>query len=66
MTIPDEPRSSSAVRLHEIAAGLTAAGLVTRLHRTRAGTDLTATLRLPGYQDIEVIADEDGYTELRY
>ena len=41
-------------------------GLATRLHRTRAGTDLTATLHLPGYHDIEIIADEDGYTELRY
>ena len=54
------------MRLHEIAAGLAAVGLVTHLHRTPAGTDLTATLRLPGYRDIEVIADEDGYTELRY
>lgn len=27
--------------------------------------DLTATLHLPGYHDIEIIADEDGYTELR-
>ena len=66
MTISEEPRSTGAVRLHEIAAGLTAVGLVTHLHRTRAGTDLTATLHLPGYHDIEVIADEDGYTELRY
>ena len=66
MTISEEPRSVGAVRLHEIAAGLTTVGLVTQLHRTRAGTDLTATLRLPGYHDVEVIADEDGYTELRY
>ena len=66
MTISDEPRSTGAARLHEIAAGLTAVGLATHLHRTRAGTDLTATLHLPGYHDIEVIADEDGYIELRY
>jgi hypothetical protein len=66
MTISDEPRSTGAVRLHQIAAGLTAVGLVTHLHRTRAGTDLTATLSLPGCHEIEVIADEDGYTELRY
>jgi len=66
MTISDEPRSAGAVRLHQVAAGLTAVGLVTHLHRTRAGTDLTATLHLPGHHDIEVIADEDGYTELRY
>ena len=66
MTFSDEPRSTGAARLHEIAAGLTAVGLATHLHRTRAGTDLTATLHLPGYHDIEVIADEDGYIELRY
>ena len=66
MTISDEPRSTGAARLHAIAAGLTAVGLATHLHRTRAGTDLTATLHLPGYHDIEVIADEDGYIELRY
>ena len=66
MTISDEPRSTGAARLHEIAARLTAVGLATHLHRTRAGTDLTATLHLPGYHDIEVIADEDGYIELRY
>ena len=58
MTISDEPRSTGAVRLHEIAAGLTAIGLVTRLHWTRAGTDLTATLHPPGHREIEVILDE--------
>src|SRR5215471_7805505 len=68
MTISDEPRSAGAVLLDQIAAGLAAVGLITRLHRTRAraGTDLTATLHLPSYRDIEVIADEDGFTELRY
>jgi hypothetical protein len=66
MTLPDEPRSTGAVRLHDIAAGLTAIGLVMRLHRTRAGMDLTATLHSPGHRDIQVIVDEDGYTELRY
>ena len=66
MSTPNEPQSGSAARLREVAAGLAEMGLVTRLHRTRAGTDLTATLHLPGYHDIEVIADEDGYTELRY
>jgi hypothetical protein len=54
------------MRLHEIAAGLSGIGLVTRLHRTRAGTDLSATLRPTGHRDIQVIVDEDGYTELRY
>jgi len=64
--IRDEPRTAGAARLREIATGLSATGLVARLHRTRAGTDLTGTLRLPGRCEIEVIADEDGYTELRY
>ena len=66
MTDFDEPSVAGAMRLHEIAAELTAIGLVTRLHRTRAGTDLTATLHSPGHRDIQVIVDEDGYTELRY
>src|SRR6266851_5794694 len=66
MTTSNEPHSAGAARLREVAARLAEMGLVTRLHRTRAGTDLTATLHLPGYHDIEVIADEDGYTELRY
>ncbi len=66
MSTPNEPQCGNAARLHEVAAGLAEMGLVTRLHRTRAGTDLTATLHLPGYHDIEIIADEDGYTEFRY
>src|SRR6266566_6977876 len=66
MTDSGEPRAAAAVRLHKIAAGLTAIGLVTRLHRTRAGTDLTATLHTHGCRDIQVIVDEDGYTEVRY
>jgi hypothetical protein len=66
MTLRDEPRSRGAMRLREIAAGLSGIGLATHLHRTRAGTDLTATLRRIGHRDIQVIVDEDGYTELRY
>jgi hypothetical protein len=66
MTFPGEPRSAQAVRLHEIAARLTEIGWITRLHQTRAGTDLTAVLHSPGQRDVQVIADEDGYTELRY
>ena len=66
MTISDEPRSAGAVRLHQIAAGLSEIGLISHMNRTRAGMDLTATLRPTGYRDIQVIVDEDGYTELRY
>jgi hypothetical protein len=66
MTTSDEPRSAGAVRLHQVAAGLAELGLMTRIHRTRAGTDLTATLHSPSHRDIQIIVDEDGYTELRY
>jgi hypothetical protein len=66
VTAPPVPDSAGATRLHEIAAGLAAVGLTTRLNRTRVGTDLTATLHQPGHREIEVILDEDGYTELRY
>jgi hypothetical protein len=66
MTAPDQPHRVGAARLHEIAASLVEVGLVTHLHRTRAGTDLTATLHPAGHRDIQVIVDEDGYTELRY
>ena len=30
------------------------------------GRTWTATLRVPGQREIEVVIDEDGYTELRY
>jgi len=66
MTDSGEPYGADAVRLQEIAAELATLGLVTRLHRTRAGTDLTATLHPHGCREIQVIVDEDGYTELRY
>lgn len=66
MTESGEPNVAGAARLHDIASGLAAIGLVTHLHRTRSGIDLTATLHSLGHRDIEVIADEDGYTELRY
>lgn len=66
MTISSEPTSAAAVRLHQIAAGLTGLGFIARTHRTRAGTDLTATRHSPDHRDIQVIVDEDGYTEVRY
>src|SRR6266702_2694012 len=66
MTDSGEPYGADAVRLQEIAAELATLGLVTRLHRTRAGTDLTATLHPHGCRELQVIVDEDGYTELRY
>ncbi len=56
----------AAAHLRAIEAELTAAGLTTRLHESPAGADLTATLRRPGQREIEVVIDDDGYTELRY
>jgi hypothetical protein len=53
-------------RLPAIADELVAAGLSVQLHRTRAGLDLTATLHHPGRREMEILVDEDGYTELRY
>jgi hypothetical protein len=53
-------------RLQLIEAGLAATGLSTRLHQSPAGADLTATLRKPRQREIEVVIDEDGYTEIRY
>jgi len=66
MADPLDPDRDAAERLQLIAAGLAATGLSTRLHETPAGTDLTATLRPAGQREIEVVIDEDGYTEIRY
>jgi hypothetical protein len=52
--------------LRAIESELASVGLTTRLHESSAGTDLTATLCQPGQREIEVVIDEDGYTELRY
>ena len=61
-----ETTSDTAAHLRVIEAELTAAGLATRLHESPGGADLTAALRPPGQREIEVVIDEDGYTELRY
>jgi hypothetical protein len=56
----------AALRMRAIAAGLRAAGLTARLHRSRAGWDITAVLARSGGRESEVVIDEDGYTEIRY
>lgn len=53
-------------RMRAIAAALTAAGLTTRVHDSRTGWDIAATLHRNGGRETEVIIDEDGYTEIRY
>ena len=55
-----------ARRMRAVSANLTAAGLTTHLHVTRAAIDVTATLHRPGRKDAEVTVDEDGYVEIRY
>jgi hypothetical protein len=50
-----------------IAAGLSAAGLITDVHETpAAGLDVSAIARQPGRRDTEAVVDEDGYVELRW
>jgi hypothetical protein len=66
MTQPNDLQADAAERLRAIEAGLAVAGLATRLHESPDGADLTVTLRRPGHREIEVVIDEDGYTELRY
>jgi hypothetical protein len=61
-----EDPAETARRMRAIAAELTAAGLTTHLHETRAALDITATLPRPGRKDTEVVVDEDGYVEIRY
>jgi flagellar basal body rod protein FlgF len=50
-----------AERMRAIAAELTA-----RLHHSKAGWDITATLHRNSGRETDVIIDEDGYTEIRY
>lgn len=52
--------------MRAIADGLAARGLVTRLHESRAGLDVTALTRPAGGRATELVIDEDGYTELHY
>jgi hypothetical protein len=61
-----DPLCAAAKRLRLIETWLAAAGLTTRMHVSPNAMDLTATLRQPGHREIEVVIDEDGYTELRY
>jgi hypothetical protein len=61
-----EEITPAAERMDAVAAGLRAAGLVVGLHETDGLLDVTATLRLPGRREIEVIADDDGYVQVSW
>lgn len=53
--------------LRDVAAELTVAGIAARVDDTLAVPDLTATApAVDGGQPIEVVADPDGYTEVRF
>jgi hypothetical protein len=52
--------------LQAIAAGLSAADLSIQLEHSNAGLYLTAALRSPARREVDIVIDEDGYTELRY
>jgi hypothetical protein len=50
----------------ELASALAAAGLRVQVNSTRGVLDITAEMDWPQGKPIEVIADEDGYIEIRY
>jgi hypothetical protein len=64
-TSQDEP-GNPGPWLEQVAACLTAAGLPARVTQTAGETSLTITVSRPGCRDAEVIADADGYCELRW
>jgi hypothetical protein len=60
------PGPQTAARMSEIAGVLAGAGLDARVHDTRGVLDVTATLGQPGGRSVEVIVDDDGYTQVSY
>jgi hypothetical protein len=63
---PRVPDRDTATRMHAIAAALTGAGLAARVNQTQGLLDITASLGQPGGKPIEVIVDEDKYTQVSY
>jgi hypothetical protein len=58
--------SSAEQRMRATAAGLTAAGLNTRVCETNGVLDITATVSHDGSKDTQVIVDEDDYVQVSY
>lgn len=56
----------TALEMAELGRLLSAAGLRVRVTSTCGALDLTAELNRPDSNSAEVIADEDGYVEVRY
>jgi hypothetical protein len=63
---PRKPGPQTAARMSEIAGDLAGAGLDARVHDTRGVLDVAASLGEPGGKPIEVIVDDDGYTQVSY
>ena len=63
---PDPDPEERLQRMLVLTGLLSAAGLAASLNVTRDIPDVTARLPQPGGRDITVIADDDGYIELRF
>ena len=69
MTSPDTSQDEPANPgpwLEQVAASLAAGGLPGQVTQAAGETSLTITLASPGCRETEVIADGDGYCELRW
>jgi hypothetical protein len=56
----------TAQQMAELGSALAAGGLRVQVNSTRGVLDITAELDWPQGKPVEVIADEDGYIEIRY
>ena len=61
-----EDKAAIRTRMDALAKELTANGLPATMHVTYGVFDISVTLHQPGQKDINIVIDEDGYTELRY
>jgi hypothetical protein len=63
---PRVPDRDTAARMDAVAAALTGAGLAAQVNQTQGLLDIIASLAQPGGKPIEVIVDEDKYTQVSY
>jgi hypothetical protein len=62
--VPEPINTNSS--MWDLAAELRAAGLSADVHETQGVLDVRASLDRPGCKTIDVIAEDDGYIELRF
>jgi hypothetical protein len=60
-----EDKAAIRGRMDALATELTANGLPATVHVAYGVFDISVTLHQPGQKDINIVIDEDGYTELR-